>query len=53
VLIKGVKRDKIISIILFLIFGMGYLITEIKINTHNAKAQKYYGVHDLNDYNNS
>lgn len=50
---RGNKRDKIISFLLFFFSSVGYLITELRISNHNAKASIYLGVHELRNYHNS
>lgn len=52
-LFKGVKRDKVIAIGVFLICTIMYFTAEIRIRNHNAKAAVYFGIHQLVDYNNS
>lgn len=52
-LFRGIKRDKIIAISVFLFCLLFYILDEVKIRSHNAKAQKYLGVHKLVKYNNS
>lgn len=51
--IKGTKRDKRISIGVFLVCLLCFTITEWKINTHNEKAKMYLGTHQLLKYRNS
>lgn len=53
VLFRSVKRDKIIAISIFLCCSIVYILTELKINSHNAKAEIYFGVYDLVLYDNS
>ena len=52
-LIKGTKRDKLISIALLSLSIAGYFFAEIRIKNHNSKASIYFGVHQLKNYNNS
>ncbi len=52
-LIRGAKRDKIISLTFLFLSVVGYILAEIRINNHNAKAFNYFGVHKLKGYNNS
>jgi len=50
---RGKRRDKIISISIFSICLIVYVLDEFKIQSHNSKADKYLGVHELVRYNNS
>lgn len=52
-LFRGIKRDKIIAFSVFSICLILYVFGEIKINNHNAKAEIYFGTHELASYNNS
>ena len=52
-LFRGIKRDKIIAISIFLLCVLGYIFTELRIDSHNAKARIYFGTHELLNYNNS
>ena len=47
------RRDKIISISVFSVCLVLYVLGEVKIQTHNSHADKYIGIHDLVRYNNS
>lgn len=52
-LFRKIKRDKIIAISIFSFYFILYIVGEIRIRTHNSKAKKYFGTHQLLDYNNS
>lgn len=52
-LFRGIKRDKVIAIGVFLICTIMYLTAEMRIRNHTAKAAVYFGIHQLVDYNNS
>ena len=52
-LFRGIKKDKIVAISVFLFCLIFYVLGEIRIKTGNEKAEIYFGVHQLNNYNNS
>ncbi len=50
---KGSNRDKLISVGIFSICVIAYIWCTLRINNHNAKAELFYGLHELSSYNNS
>ena len=52
-LFRGIKRDKIIAIGIFSFCLIFYVAAEVRIRSHNSKAKKYFGIHQLVKYNNS
>jgi hypothetical protein len=52
-LFRGIKRDKIIAFSIFLLCVLGYIFAQLRIDFHNAKAETYFGTHELLNYNNS
>lgn len=52
-LFRDFRRDKVIAICVFLFCLLGYFLAELRINSHNSKAEIYPGTHQLSYYNNS